>query len=127
MLITLSLWINRRVRRLTNLRVPGLYDRINKIAALIVRQERTLHRINRDLLEIVQRQTKSLRSRRELLRHGGTAHQPVSGVERDPKFLLIKNPKRMLRQARRGPGMDIAKQANFQRNSFIKQILRQVA
>src|ERR1035438_5866711 len=101
--------------------------RSDEIAALVIRQKSALHRIDGDLLKIIEGQTEALGRGLELLGHGGTAHQPVVGVEGDAKFLLIKNLERMLRQSGRGAGVDIAEQANFQRDSLVEHVLGKVA
>jgi hypothetical protein len=48
------------------------------------------------------------------------AHQPVVRVQRDPEFLLIKNFERMLRQTRRGTCVNVAQQANLERDALIE-------
>src|SRR5208282_1812820 len=111
--------VTRRVHGLTNPCITRLDGRIDEITALVVRQKCTLHRVDGDLLEVVQRQAKSICRGLELPGHAGAAHQPVVGVEGDAKLLLIKNLEGMLSQAGRGAGMDVADEANFQWNSFV--------
>src|SRR5271155_1455641 len=84
--------------RLADPGITRLDSGIDEIATFSVRQEGALHRIDRDLLEIIHSQTKSLGCRFEFLRHGCAAHQPVVSVERNAEFLLIKNLEGMLRQ-----------------------------
>src|SRR5579864_7156860 len=110
--------------RLPDLRVPRLQRLVDEIAALIVRQECALHRVDRELFKIFQCETKSLCGRLEFTRHRRVTHQPIVGIERHTKFCLIKNLEGMLRQARCGTGMDVADQADLQRNSLVQHILR---
>src|SRR5271166_285349 len=118
-LYPLSLRIDRR-RGLSNPGIARLDSRVNEIAALVIRQESALHRIDGDLLEIIDGQPKCIGRCFEFLSHARAAHQPVVGVEGDAKFLLIKNSERMFGQAGRGAGMDVADKANLQRDSFIE-------
>src|SRR5579872_3813847 len=97
-----------------DLGVTRLQYVINEITALTVRQKGALHRVDGNNLEILKRQTKSLRGRLEFLRHRCVAHQAIVGVQRNAKFLLIKNLERMLGQALRGTGLHVAEQTNLQ-------------
>src|SRR5258708_5701127 len=100
---------------------------VNQIATPVIGKKGALHRVDGDLLKILQGQTKGIPSRLEFPGHGRVAHQAVVGVQRNAKFLLIKNLKGMLGKAAGGPGMNIADQANLQGNPFVKDVLREVA
>src|SRR5882762_3317682 len=76
--------------RLVNLRVARFEDFVDEIDALLIGKESALHGIDGDLLEIGDRQAERVRRRFEFPSHRRIAHQPVVGVERYPKFLLVK-------------------------------------
>src|SRR5580692_5526734 len=118
---------DRRIRGLTDLRVTRFDDRVDEVAALLVRQESTLHRIDRDLLEIIQGQPEGVRGSLEFLGHAGPAHQPVVGVERDAKLLLKKNLEWMLRQTLCSAGMHIADKTNLQWDAFVEHVLSEIS
>ena len=113
--------------RFANPGVTGFDRRIDEIAALLIWQESALHRVNGDLLEIIQSQPKGLRGRCEFLRHACAAHQPVVRVQRDAEFLLVKNPEGMFRQTRRGARVHVTQQANLQRDALVENVLSQIA
>src|ERR1700732_756282 len=81
---------------------------VNEIATLVIGQEGALHRVDSDLFEVLQGQTKGISSRLEFFGHGRVAHQPVVGVEGDAKFLLIQEFKGMFGQATCSACMDVA-------------------
>ena len=85
-----------RCQRGADFRIAWLDDRINEIAALIVREKGTFHCVDGDFLEVVEREAKRFLTSREFLCHRRVAHQTVIGVEGDAKFLLIQNLERML-------------------------------
>src|SRR5467141_2258068 len=119
--------VSLRRQRAADLGITRLDYGVDEIATLVIGQEGALHRVDSDLFEVLQGQTKSILSCLEFLGHGRVAHQPVVGVQRDPKFLLIKNLKGMLGQAACSPRMDVAEEANLQRNPFVENVLREVA
>src|SRR5882762_3253525 len=119
--------VSLRRRRAADLGVTRLDYGVDEIATLVIGQEGALHRVDSDLFEVLQVQTKGIRSGLEFFGHGRVAHQPVVSVEGDAKFLLIQNLKRMRGQAACSPGMDVAEQANLQRNPFVENVLREVA
>src|SRR5438067_8846564 len=100
---------------------------VDEIATAVVGKKGALHRVDGDFLKVLQGQTKSILGSFEFLGHGGVAHQAVVGVQCYAKFLLIENFKGMLGKAAGGAGMNIADQANFQRNPFVENVLREVA
>src|SRR6267378_2484984 len=112
--------------RLADPGITGLDCRIDEIQAFFVWQEGALHPVDRDSLEVVEGQAKSIRGRFKFLAHRRVAHQPVVSVQSDAKFLPIKNPERMLRQTRRGAGVNIAEQANLEGNALVQNVLRQI-
>src|SRR4029077_15123970 len=112
--------------RAADLGVTRLDYGVDEIATPVIGQEGALHGVDSDLFEVLEVQSKGIRSGLEFFGHGGVAHQPVVGVEGDAKFLLIQNLKRMLGQAARSTSMDVAEQANLQRNPFVENVLREV-
>src|SRR5580704_17434632 len=113
--------------RLANPGVSGLQRFVNEGDALVVGEERALHGIDRDFFEVINREAERFGGGFELFRHGGIAHEPVIGVERNPEFLLIENLERMLIEAWRGAGVYVAQQADFERNTLVEYILGEVA
>src|ERR1700722_2187978 len=116
-----------RGQRFANPGVTGFDGGVDESNTLVVRQECALHGIDRDLLEIVDGEAKGFRCGCEFLAQGGLAHQAIVRVQRDPEFLLIKNSEGMLRQAGRSPGVNVAQQADLERDTFVENVLRQVA
>jgi hypothetical protein len=104
--------------------ITGLYRGVDEIDTPIIGQEGALHCIDGDLLEVVDRQPVGFRSRRELLAHRRVAHQSVIGVERNPKLLPEQDAEGVLLKAARSASMDVAQQADFQRNTLVENILR---
>src|SRR6266404_2762100 len=106
--------------RAADLGVPRLDYGVDEIATLVIGQKGALHRVDSDLFEVLQVQTKGIPSGLEFFGHGRVAHQPVVSVESDTKFLLIQNLKGMLGQAASSSCLDVAEQANLQWNPFIE-------
>src|SRR5260370_12325911 len=113
-------------QRAADLSVTWLDYRVDQIATPVIGKEGALHRVDGDLLKILQGQTKGIASRLEFPGHGRVAHQAVVGVERDAKFLLVKNLKGMLGKAAGGSRVNIADQANLQGNPLVENVLREV-
>src|SRR5580658_1686357 len=112
--------------RIAGSSVARLDQRIDDFAALLVRQESALHRVDCNFFKVIERQAEGIGCSFEFLGHGGIAHQAIIGVESNAKFLLIENPERMFGQAGSGSGMDVADQAHLQRNSLVENVLREV-
>src|SRR3979411_604159 len=110
-------------RSIPNPGVAWLDGGIDEMNALLVRQERALHCIDRDLLKVVQREPKCFCGCCKLLAHGGAAHQPVVRVQRDAELLLIKNFERMLRQTGCCARVYVAQQANLQGDALVEDVL----
>src|SRR5260370_28859748 len=113
-------------QRAADFGVTRFADGIEQIAPPVIGKEGGLHRVDGDLLKVLQGQTKGIASRLEFPGHGGVAHQAVVGVERDAKFLLVKNLKGMLGKAAGSPRVNIADQANLQGNPFVENVLSEV-
>src|SRR5258707_14317357 len=89
---------------------------VDQIATPVIGKKGALHCVDGDFLKVLQGQTKSILSSLEFFGHGRVAHQPVVGVQRDAEFLLVKNPKGMLGKAAGSSRMNVADQANLQRD-----------
>src|SRR5580693_4169365 len=107
--------------------VAGLEDVVDEIAALVIGEECAFHGVDGEYFEVVEGQAKGVGGGLEFLGHGGVAHQAVVGIQRDAEFLLIESFEGMLGEAARGAGLHVAEQADFQRNSFVENVLRDVA
>src|SRR5258708_11457339 len=90
-----------RLNRCADSRITGLDRGIDEIQSLFVRHECALHGIDRNLLEVIQRQTECFCGGFEFPAHCSTAHQSIVCVECDPEFFLVENAARMLWPSRR--------------------------
>src|SRR5260370_8023763 len=85
---------------------------VNQIATPVIGKKGALHRVDGDLLKVLQGQTKGIASPLEFPGHGGVVHQADVGVERDAKFLLVNKLNRTLGNTPRSPRVNIPDQAN---------------
>ena len=92
---------------------------------MFVRNKRALHRIDRDSLEISQRQAERIRGGPIFIRERDPAHQPVVCVERDAKSVSVEDIERMFFQFLNGARVDVAAEANLEWDAFIEDILCQ--
>ena len=89
--------------------------------------ERALHRVDRDLLEVVDAEAERLVSEHQLLRHRRVAHEAVVGVQRHPEVVPVVDPEGVLLDVRGRAGVDVAAQANLERNAFVENVLGQIS
>src|ERR1700756_408877 len=114
-------------RCLPNSRVSRLDRLVDQVTTLVVGQEGTLHRIDRNLLEIIKGKPESFRGSFKFPRHRRGAHQPVIGVQCYPELLLVQNLEGMLFKAGRRTGVDVAEEADLEGNTFVENILSEIA
>src|SRR5436190_20898789 len=81
---------------IATLRVAWLDHVVNQLEAALIRDERALHRVDRDLLEVVDTQFEHATRQIEFLRHRRVAHQTIVRVQRDTETVPVVNPERML-------------------------------
>ena len=106
--------------------VAGFDGGVDEVDALVVGEEGALHGIDGDFFEVVDGESVSFLCGLEFLGHAGVTHQAIVGIEGDAKFFLIEDFEGMLGEAARGTGVDVADQADFQRNSFVEDVLGEV-
>src|SRR5205809_7405952 len=94
---------------------------------LVIREEGALARVDGGRFELLYGKANCVSGRFKFFTHRCVAHRTIVGIESDAKFFLIENLERMFVQTARSPGMNIAQQANLQRNSFVENVLRKVA
>src|SRR5580765_5288998 len=104
--------------------VPGLDHVVDQLNAPIVGDERALHRVDRDLLEVVEVQPEHVLSDVEFFRHRRVAHQAVVGVERDAELAAVVHAEGMRLDALGRTGVNVAAQTDLQRNPLVEHVLR---
>src|SRR5437773_4795043 len=112
-----------RERRLTaQLREAGLDLSVDVREALVVTDERALHRVQRQLLDVVEREREGPRETPELLRQGHVRHESVVGVHGHAESLLHELTDRMLLERRDRAGVDVARRAELERDALVADI-----
>src|SRR6266550_7474480 len=90
--------------------------------ALVVADERALHRVQRELLDVVEREAEDARETPELLRQRHVRHEPVVGVHGHTEPLLHELADRMLVERRDRAGVDVARRAELERDALVADI-----
>src|SRR5437867_6495401 len=115
-----------RERRLTaQLREAGLDLSIDVREALVVTDERALHRVQRELLDVVEREREGARETPKLLRQGHVRHESVVGVHGHAESLLHELTDRMLLERRDRAGVDVARRAELERDALVADVRRE--
>src|SRR2546428_444374 len=90
--------------------------------ALVVADERALHRVQGELLHVVEGEAEDAREAPELLRQRHVGHEPVVGVHGHAESLLHELTDRMLVERRDRAGVDVARRAELERDALVADI-----
>ena len=107
------------------------YSRLDHIAderePLVERQERRLHRVHGEPLQVADPVAEGLDKGAHLLAHRGAAHQPVVGVDGHPEAEPGEQPDRVLGDRVRGTGLHVGVRAHLERDPHVPDVRRQPA
>src|SRR5258705_2251476 len=104
------------------LRESGLDLAVDVREPLVVADERALHGIQRQLLNVFEGERECAREATELLRQRHVRHEPVVGVHRHAEALLDEVPDGMLLERRHRAGVDVARRAELEWDALVADV-----
>src|SRR5439155_24518998 len=116
-------WISGEGGLPTKTSVARLDTRVDDRDTLVVSDERALHRVDREPLDIRESQSGDARQALEFVGERDIRHEPVVGVHGDAKALRDEVPDGMLRKRRYSAGIHVRRGTELQRDPFVADVL----
>src|SRR5438876_5097501 len=116
-------WISGEGALPTKTSVARLDTRVDDRDTLVVSDERALHRVDREPLDIRESQSSDTRQALEFVGERDIRHEPVVRVHSDAKALRDEVPDGMLRKRRYSAGIHVRRRTELQRDPFVADVL----